>query len=126
MSFFACLVGVASPSILGGYEWVCKDLLACLKTDDLGFSTSAICELVKGMMEAGVGSGDLGPFEASDSPQTVLVEVSGSLGYPSKTIALLARVFEKVGATLGGMGVTEEVGGSLSVIILADQPISLS
>ena len=106
MSFFACLVGVASLSILSSYEWVCKDLLACLKTDDLGFSTSAICKLVKGRMEAGVGSGDLGPFEASDSPQTVPVEVSGSLGYPSETRASLARVFEKVGAILGGMGVT--------------------
>jgi hypothetical protein len=70
-----CLVGVASPSILSSYEWVHKDLLAGLKIGDLGFSTLAVCELVKGRTAV---FGSMGPFEVGDSPQTVPVEVSGS------------------------------------------------
>jgi hypothetical protein len=54
----------------------------------------------------------------------VLVKVFGSLGCLSETGASLARVVE-VGATPGSMGVTEGVGGSLSVLILAYQPASL-
>jgi hypothetical protein len=96
-----CLVGVASPSILSSYEWVHKDLLAGLKIGDLGFSTLAVCELVKGRTAV---FGSMGPFEVGDSPQTVPVEVSGSRGCPSETKVSPAKVVEKVGATSGGMG----------------------
>jgi hypothetical protein len=72
-----CMVGVALPFILGSFEWVCEDLLAGLKTDDLVFTNSAFCKPKMGRTEAGVVFGSLGPFEASDSPQTVPVEVSG-------------------------------------------------
>jgi hypothetical protein len=46
----AGVLGMALLSILGSYEWVCKDTMTEVKSGYLGSSPSAVCELMEGRL----------------------------------------------------------------------------
>jgi hypothetical protein len=56
-SFSTGAVRMASPSILGRYEWIRKAFQAEVEFVDFGSSSMAVCEL-----EMGMGSIDQGPY----------------------------------------------------------------